>query len=281
MAVIKFFGKPGCINNEKQKKLLREAGHELEDINILNHSWTKDYLRSFFGSEPVSSWFNITAPAITRGGFKAEECSEEEAISAMIKDRLLIKRPLMEIGNERFFGFSPVLLETKIGGIAEAVEKTGSTIGSLDMTACPHTDSTNNCNQPEPSWSVWLREGRQYLRAGSGKKNIFNNSILYNLLAMSLEKFVMALLGYNMAMPVNHTFTDLLYSLEKIYPLDSGLRETVLKLETKQEICSFEDYVRTEISDEDIIIMRKTIKKFEEMANQVCIKATAPRILFA
>lgn len=47
---------------------------------------------------------------------------------------------------------------------------------------------------------------------------------------MSFEKFVMAILGYNLSMPVNHTFTDLVYSLEKLYPLDSDLRKTVLRL---------------------------------------------------
>lgn len=131
----------------------------------------------------------------------------------------------------------------------------------------------------EASWSVWLREGRQYLRAGRGEKNRFNNSILYNLLAMSLEKFVMAILGYNLSMPVNHTFTDLVYSLEKLYPLDTDLRKTVLRLEAKQEICSFEDYVRTDISDEDIMILREAVKQFEKIADEVCISEKAPGIL--
>lgn len=132
----------------------------------------------------------------------------------------------------------------------------------------------------EASWSTWLREGRQYLKAGKGGKNKFNNSILYNLLAMSLEKFVMAILGYNLSMPVNHTFTDLIYSLEKLYPLDTDLKKTILKLETKQEICSFEDYVRTDISDEDIIILREAVKQFEKIAAEVCVYEKAPGILF-
>ncbi len=97
---------------------------------------------------------------------------------------------------------------------------------------------------------------------------------------MSLEKFVMAILGYNLSMPVNHTFTDLIYSLEKLYPLDTDLKKTILKLETKQEICSFEDYVRTDISDEDIIILREAVKQFEKIAAEVCVYEKAPGILF-
>ena len=63
--------------------------------------------------------------------------------------------------------------------------------------------------EPETNWSIWLREAHQYLKAGKNEKKRFDNSILYNLLAMSLEKFVMAILGYNLMLPVNHKFTDL------------------------------------------------------------------------
>lgn len=135
--------------------------------------------------------------------------------------------------------------------------------------------------EPEAHWSIWLREGRQYFKAGSGEKGRFNNAILYNLLAMAFEKFVMAILGYHLSLPINHTFTDLIYSLEKFYPLDAETRDILLKLETKQEICSFEDCMRVEVSDEDIGIMRETIRKFDAMASEVCIKAKAPIMVFA
>lgn len=135
-------------------------------------------------------------------------------------------------------------------------------------------------SEPEAHWSVWLREGRQYFKAGSGEKGRFNNAVLYNLLAMAFEKFVMAILGFHLSLPINHTFTDLIYSLEKYYPLDAETRETLLKLETKQEICSFEDCMRADVSDEDIGIMRETIRKFDAMASDVCIKAKAPKMVF-
>lgn len=134
--------------------------------------------------------------------------------------------------------------------------------------------------EPEAHWSIWLREGRQYFRAGSGEKGRFNNAVLYNLLAMAFEKFVMAILGYHLSLPINHTFTDLIYSLEKFYPLDAETRETLLNLETKQEICSFEDCMRADVSDEDIGIMRETIRKFDAMASDVCIKDNAPKMVF-
>jgi hypothetical protein len=140
--------------------------------------------------------------------------------------------------------------------------------------------SDKKTGEPEAHWSIWLREGRQYFRAGSGEKGRFNNAVLYNLLAMAFEKFIMAILGFHLSLPINHTFTDLIYSLEKFYPLDAETKEILLKLETKQEICSFEDCMRADVSDEDIGIMRETIRKFDTMASDVCIKANAPKLIF-
>ena len=133
--------------------------------------------------------------------------------------------------------------------------------------------------ESEKNWSIWLREAHQYLRAGKNEKKRFDNSILYNLLAMSLEKFVMAILAYNLSMPVNHTFTDLVESLEKFFPLDGELKDTILSLETKQEICSFEDYVRYEISAEDIISLREAVVKIAGIAGRVCVRSKAPVFL--
>lgn len=285
MSIIRFFGKPECINNEKQKKLLTDAGHMVESINILDFPWTKESLRPFFGSEPVPVWFNSSHPAIKSGEINPKSFTEDEAIKAMLDDRLLIKRPLMVIEEENFFGFSQKILEDRIGGISNSAEKNGPDFEDANLSTCPHLGSADNCatitKRQEPYWNMWLREGRQYLKAGGGEKGKFNNSILYNLLAMSLEKFVMAILGFNMAMPVNHTFTDLLYSLEKLYNIDKNLKDTILKLESVQEICSFEDYVRNDVSNENIKIMRDSVKKIESMANEICIEDRAPELLFA
>jgi HEPN domain-containing protein len=142
-----------------------------------------------------------------------------------------------------------------------------------------YMDNGKKSVEPETNWSIWLREAHQYLKAGKNEKKRFDNSILYNLLAMSLEKFVMAILGYNLMLPLNHTFTDLVESLEKVCPLDRELKDTILRLETRQEICSFEDYVRTEISAEDIILLREVVKKTGEIADGICVRSKAPVFL--
>jgi nitrogenase-associated protein len=281
MARVTFYGKPGCINNEKQKKLLSSAGHSVDDINILNHPWTRESLKPFFRNLPVPSWFNPTAPAITRGGFKPENCTEDEALDAMLGDRLLIRRPLMVIDGEMLAGFSPGDLQKTIGGLEQVVSREGLTLETLDMTTCPNLGSDVTCEpkKEEESWSIWLKEGQQFMKAGSGRKGRFNTIIRYNLLAMAFEKFVMAILGYHMALPLNHTFTDLIEALEGIRPLDPETREILLGLEKRQEICSFENVVTGDVSEEDIQIMAETIGRFESMAENLCPVEKAPVML--
>lgn len=134
-------------------------------------------------------------------------------------------------------------------------------------------------NRKEESWRFWLREGNQYMKAGSGGKGRFNNTLRYNLLAMAFEKFVMAMLSYHMSLPLNHTFTDLIEALEKFHPLDLETKAVLLELEKKQEICSFEDVVTADVTDGDIRLMTETIGRFEVMAMDICPPDQAPVFL--
>lgn len=112
MTTIYFYEKPGCVNNTRQKKLLTDAGHLLVVYNLLQHPWSEqqDKLLRFFGQLPVADWFNRSAPAIKNGEVIPEKLTASEAISLMIANPLLIRRPLMEIDGNCFCGFEPELL---------------------------------------------------------------------------------------------------------------------------------------------------------------------------
>ena len=92
-----FYEKPGCITNGKQKKLLKQLGIEFEVVNLLTHSWSTSELEQFFADKPVDCCLNQSAPAIKSGNFATKELTKAELYSAMIKDPILIKRPLMKI----------------------------------------------------------------------------------------------------------------------------------------------------------------------------------------
>jgi nitrogenase-associated protein len=143
MAHIIFYEKPGCQNNRRQRELLELAGHTLEVINILTHTWTKDELGRFIGGKAASDCFNPAAPDIRDGRLDPSAYSLEEAIGLMIENPLLIKRPLMELELRFIQGFDPVLLSSIIN--LEPIRSNDTqvrTIKMLDMNSCSHSSNT-------------------------------------------------------------------------------------------------------------------------------------------
>jgi nitrogenase-associated protein len=115
MAYVIFYEKPGCINNTRQKRLLIDAGHELECHNLLTEQWQADELRSYFGGLPVEAWFNPGAPAIRQGDVVPTQVDEQRALTLMQSDPLLIRRPLIRVCERRHAGFDPVSIDAWIG----------------------------------------------------------------------------------------------------------------------------------------------------------------------
>lgn len=105
MAKIRFYEKPDCINNAKQRQLLIQSGHKVIRYDLLLVNWDALSLRRFFGDLPVANWFNYNAPAIKYGWIEPEVLDEPQALSLMISDPILIRRPLMQVDNQYMVGF--------------------------------------------------------------------------------------------------------------------------------------------------------------------------------
>jgi nitrogenase-associated protein len=128
MAVVHFYEKPGCLTNAKQKKMLVAAGHLLIVHDLLTEPWNnqRDLLRSFFGSLPVAQWFNLNAPDVKNGIVNPGKLNEHQALALMVKQPLLIRRPLLEIDGKRYTGFDPDQLNRMHGmALKSADDKQG------------------------------------------------------------------------------------------------------------------------------------------------------------
>lgn len=136
MAEVLFYEKPGCINNTRQKQLLQAAGHGLEVRNLLEEAWTPASLRPYFGSLPVAQWFNRTAPAVKSGEVDPDALTEQRALELMVRMPLLIRRPLMRVGDVCRVGFELESVDAWIGLAASDKEK--------DLETCPR-DSGPGC----------------------------------------------------------------------------------------------------------------------------------------
>ena len=143
MAEVIFYEKPGCINNTQQKKMLQEAGHMVVECNLLTTPWTSTMLRRFFGDLPVAQWFNLSAPSIKAGEVVPEQLSREAALTKMLIDPLLIRRPLMQVGDVYRVGFDSDAVHAWIGLAVDEAQR------QQDVESCPSQHSGNPCASTE------------------------------------------------------------------------------------------------------------------------------------
>jgi nitrogenase-associated protein len=115
MAKIIFYEKTGCINNTKQKRILELVGYELEAIDIIAYKWSAAELKAFFENVPLEKWFNMNALTISFGEDSPNNYNKDTAIDAMLKNHLLIKRPLMIVNGEKLVGFDKAKIDEELG----------------------------------------------------------------------------------------------------------------------------------------------------------------------
>ncbi|MBF9000852.1 ArsC/Spx/MgsR family protein [Vibrio nitrifigilis] len=148
MAHIHFFQKPGCINNGKQVKLLKAAGHDVIEDDLLTHVWSVEILKTFFGSQPLSACFNQQAPAIKSQELDPTKLTDEQALELMVNHPILIKRPLMIINEEHFIqGFDQNMLAELIG--LEPMHGKETVVQNLrqqDLEHCPNDKNITTCD---------------------------------------------------------------------------------------------------------------------------------------
>jgi nitrogenase-associated protein len=115
MATITFFEKKGCSGNARQKALLIASGHQVQARDLRDSRWTNAGLLGFLCGLPVAQWFNRNAPAIKSGEIVPEDLDEPTALALLRDNPLLIRRPLMQVGDERRVGFDAPSVNAWIG----------------------------------------------------------------------------------------------------------------------------------------------------------------------
>ena len=118
-------------------------------------------------------------------------------------------------------------------------------------------------------WAQYRLEGEQFLRlaeqAHHRQKKAFTPTILYNLVAMAIEKLVMAALVRCGRLPDNHTLHDLVAALERWLPETvRGLAEPLCQLDSFQDICDPYASTMTSPSAGEVESMLILARKLEE-----------------
>lgn len=100
-----FYEKTGCSGNAKQKELLKSHNISFSVKSLLDTSWSKESLGEFFKYLDTKDIFNPFAPQIRDKEIDISKLSKDEAIELMIKNPILIKRPLLDINGVKVCGF--------------------------------------------------------------------------------------------------------------------------------------------------------------------------------
>lgn len=122
------------------------------------------------------------------------------------------------------------------------------------------------------NWRTWLIQGDQYLKASTPKSGVsrFGTEVRYNLISMSLEAYIMAIMDFHKTLPQNHTYTDLIIGLETVCPLDETLKNRILQYENIQSICSIEKYHTVAPTEDELVDLKGAIIEISTMAHRIC-----------
>ncbi|MCL7486725.1 MAG: hypothetical protein M8357_00940 [Desulfobulbaceae bacterium] len=131
--------------------------------------------------------------------------------------------------------------------------------------------------RPIQGWHEFLEAGNRYLHTAKGaysnRRRIFTAPILYNIIAMAVEKFVMAALMRHGTMPYNHTMVDLVEAMEETFPgAIADIREGLLHLDTYQDICDPWEFTIIEPAMDDIQAMLELAEKLQELVKNDLIQ---------
>jgi HEPN domain-containing protein len=114
----------------------------------------------------------------------------------------------------------------------------------------------------------FIEEAEAYYKTALGglnRKRIFTNEILYNIIAMSIEKYLMGLLMSRNQLSPGHTLTSMIKEVKKYIPVEESLIKKMDYFDRLQFICSFTLLKREPVSDKDITGMIEILKEIKTM----------------
>lgn len=126
--------------------------------------------------------------------------------------------------------------------------------------------------QPISGWQDFLLDGEAFLKTASGAlekaRTVFTPEILYNIIAMAIEKLVMAALMKHGAMPYNHTIKDLVEAMDETFPdILNKMKNDLLRMDSYQEICDLDGFKITPPEMTEIPWMLELAKNFQKIVN--------------
>ena len=84
---------------------------DFEEREYGQHPFTENELREIIGSDPIEPFLNTRTPLYRERNMKLKPPSKDEAITLMLKDPNLLKRPVIIKGKQKLTGFNEIALK--------------------------------------------------------------------------------------------------------------------------------------------------------------------------
>jgi len=80
--------------------------------DFFKQPFSRGEIVELLGGRPAAEMFNFRSPSFKQLGLKRDSLGDEELVDLMLKEPRLVRRPVVQIGEDVYFGADRKFLET-------------------------------------------------------------------------------------------------------------------------------------------------------------------------
>ena len=88
---------------------------EINERDFFKDTFNRAEIEELLQGKPASEMFNFRSPSFKKLGLERDKLSDNELIDLMLKEPRLVRRPVVRIDGEVYFGADKSVLEGLIG----------------------------------------------------------------------------------------------------------------------------------------------------------------------
>lgn len=128
--------------------------------------------------------------------------------------------------------------------------------------------TSNHPTINETEYPQFISQAEAYYKTVQGgvkRKQIFTNEILYNIISISIEKYLMGFLMSKNQLPPCHTLNNMIKEVKRHILVEESLVKRMDYFDKLQFICALTPFKRDPVSDNDITDMMIVLKEIRDM----------------
>lgn len=88
---------------------------ELKERDFFKNPFTVEEIKGILAGRPASEMFNYRSPSFAKLGLDRDKMADSDLIDLMLKEPRLVRRPVVRIGKDVYFGAEAKALKAILG----------------------------------------------------------------------------------------------------------------------------------------------------------------------